>query len=104
VPEHNRWHPFDASCQAPELFRAFRKKLGKESEEVKKVEREGESWMGKMVGGGQGEDVEFTRGKTVLMIGDSTVREQVRSIVAPASLLPRTSLQRWSSTKTNGLT
>jgi hypothetical protein len=79
VPEHNRWHPFDPSCQSPELFRAFRRKIGRESEKVKLAERDGQEGMEKR---GKGENIEFARGRTVLMLGDSTVREQVRRMLS----------------------
>ncbi|KAL7410015.1 hypothetical protein BDY24DRAFT_401115 [Mrakia frigida] len=69
IPENNRYHPFDTSCKAPELFRGMRDKLGKSSDEAKKMGYPG--W------GKKGEDVEWVRGRTVLMIGDSTVREQL---------------------------
>lgn len=69
VPENNRYHPFDKKCAAPQLFRALRDKLGRTSDEAKKAGYAG--WMNK------GEDMEWVRGKTVLMLGDSTVREQL---------------------------
>lgn len=68
VPENNRFHPYDTKCEAPQLFRSFRDKLGKTSPQASSTGGWGKS---------KAEYIEWARGKTVLMIGDSTIREQL---------------------------
>ena len=87
VPENNIYRPFDKSCKAPQLFRAFREKLGKTSALAPKLT----GW------GGKGEDIEYVRGKTVLMIGDSTVREQLVQFCGVSS--PPTNVRPYAFSK-----
>jgi hypothetical protein len=81
IPELNRYHPFAAGCEAPELMRGLRIANGvgdSEAYVAHASKDKGKSWLLGNGGRPKAEDVSWLKGRTALLIGDSTARNQVR--------------------------
>ncbi|CED85030.1 PC-Esterase [Phaffia rhodozyma] len=77
IPELNRFHPFQDDCKAPQLMRALRSLAGIEPSQGVKQD------------GWQGENINWAKGKTVLMIGDSVVRNQLEHFCSFMNVTPQ---------------